>query len=65
MQFTAIPNPERIYVVSADRISSTKLNFNEKSRVSASENLELLCALYLSLLYADYEALLFWLNKIY
>jgi hypothetical protein len=37
---TAIPNSERIYVVSADHISSIKLNFNEKSRMSASENLE-------------------------
>jgi hypothetical protein len=37
---TAIPNSERIHVVSADRVSSTELNFNENSRVSASENFE-------------------------
>jgi hypothetical protein len=38
----SIPNSERIYVISVDRISSIKLNFNEKSMLSASRNLELL-----------------------
>jgi aspartyl aminopeptidase len=37
---SAIPNSERIYVVSADHVSLTEPNFNEKSRVSASENFE-------------------------
>jgi hypothetical protein len=40
LQNPAIPNSERIHVVSADRVSSTELNFNENSRVSASENFE-------------------------
>jgi hypothetical protein len=39
-QQSAIPNSEWIYVASADCVSSTELNFNEKSGVSASENFE-------------------------
>jgi hypothetical protein len=37
---TAIPNSERIYAVPSGYVSSTKLDFKEKSRVSASENFD-------------------------
>jgi hypothetical protein len=37
---TAIPNSERIYVVSADQVPSLEVNLNDKSRVSGSENFE-------------------------
>jgi hypothetical protein len=36
----AIPNSERIYVVSADQVPSVELDLNDKSRVSGSENFE-------------------------
>jgi hypothetical protein len=37
---SAIPNSERIYVVSADQIPSVELDLNDKSRVSGSKNFE-------------------------
>jgi hypothetical protein len=39
-QHPAIPNSERIYVVSANQVPSVELDFNDKSRVSGSENFE-------------------------
>jgi hypothetical protein len=36
----AIPNSERIYVVSADQVPLVELDLNDKSRVSGSENFE-------------------------
>jgi hypothetical protein len=36
----AIPNSERVYVVSGDQVPSVELDLNDKSRVSGSENFE-------------------------
>jgi hypothetical protein len=37
---TAIPNSERVYAISADRVSSKRLDLNERSGVTASKNFE-------------------------
>jgi hypothetical protein len=39
-EHAAIPNSERIYVVSADQAPLRELDLNDKSRVSVSENFE-------------------------
>jgi hypothetical protein len=38
--YPAIPNSERIYVVSDDQIPSVELDLNDKSRFSGSKNFE-------------------------